>query len=55
MNVKKLAQREKKRRYDTVAKLVHWKLYEKHNLDRKERWYEHCSEGVVEDDGVKLI
>ena len=52
---KKLAQREYKRRHDTVAKLVHWKLCEKHNLERKEKWYEHCPEGVVEDDDVKLI
>ena len=48
-------QRGYKRRNDTVAKLVHWKLCEKHNLERKEKWYEHCPEGVVEDDDVKLI
>ena len=52
---KKLAQREYKRRHDTVAKLVHSKLCEKHNLERKEKRYEHCPEGVVEDDDVKLI
>ena len=52
---KKLAQREYKRRHDTVAKLVHWKLYEMHNLERNEKWYEHCPEGAVEDDDVKLI
>ena len=32
---KKLAQRECKRRHDTVAKLVHWKLCKKHNLKEK--------------------
>ena len=52
---KKIAQSEYKRRHDTVAKLVHWKLCEKHNLERKEKWYEHCPEGVVKDDDVKLI
>ena len=52
---KKLAQSEYKIRHDTVAKLVHWKLCKKHNLERKEKWYEHCPEGVVEDDDVKLI
>ena len=51
----KLAQPGYKRRHDTVAKLVHWKLCKKHNLERKEKWYKHCSEGVVEDDDVKLI
>ena len=52
---KNLARREYKRKHDTVAKLVHWKLCEKHNLERKEKWYEHCPKGVVEDDDVKLI
>ena len=52
---KKLALREYKRRHDTVAKFVHWELCEKHNLERKEKWYEHCSKGAVEDDDVKLI
>ena len=52
---KKLAQREYKRKHYIVAKLVHWKLCEKHKLERKEKWYEHCPEGGVEDDDVKLI
>ena len=30
-------------------------MCEKHNLERKEKWYEHCPKGVVEDDDVKLI
>ena len=51
---KKLTQREYKRRHDTVAKLVHWKLCEKHNLEIKEKWYEYGRERVVEDD-AKLI
>ena len=54
-NVKKLAQREYKRRHDTVANLIHWILCEKDNVERKEKWYEHCPEGVVEDDDVKVI
>ena len=52
---KKLAQRDNKRRHDSVAKSVHWKLCEKHNFERKEKWYRHCPEGVAEDDDVKLI
>ena len=32
---KKLAQSEYKKTHDTDAKLVHWKLCEKHNLERK--------------------
>ena len=52
---KKLAQRQYKRRHDTVVKLVRCKLCEKHNLERKKKWNEHCPEEVVEDDDVKLI
>ena len=52
---KKQTQREYKRRHDTVAKLVHWKLCEKHNLERKEKWSDYCTEGVVEDYDVKLM
>ena len=52
---KKIAQREYKRRHDTVGKLVHWKFCEKHNLEKKEKRYEHCPEGVVKNDDVRLI
>ena len=52
---KNLVQRECKRRPDTIAKLVHWKLCEKHNLEGKEKWYEHCPDRVVEDDDIELI
>ena len=52
---KKLAQREYKRRHDNIAKLVHWKLCEKYNLEKHEKWYEHVPEGVVENEEVKLI
>ena len=51
---KKLAQHKYKRRQDTVGKLVQ-KLYEKHNLERKGKWYKHCPEVVKEGDDVKLI
>ena len=50
-----LAQREYKRRHDTVEKLVNAKICEEHNLERKKKWYEHCTEGAVEDDDVELI
>ena len=52
---KKLVQREYKSRHDTVTKLVHLKLCEKHSLKRKEKWYDHCPQGAVEDDDAKLI
>ena len=52
---KKLTHRQYKRRHETVAKLFHWKLCKKHNLERKEKWSEYCPQGVMEDDDVKLI
>ena len=52
---KKLLQCDYKRKHDAVAKLVHWKLCEKHNFERKEKWYEHFPEGAVEYDDVKSI
>ena len=30
-------------------------MCEKHNFERTKKWYEHCTEGAVEDDDVKLI
>ena len=51
---KKLEQHKYKTRQDTTGKLVQ-KLYEKHNLERKGKWYKHCPELVKEDDDVKLI
>ena len=37
----KLAQREYKRRHDNVARMVHWTLCGKHDLERGANWYEH--------------
>ncbi|XP_063595812.1 uncharacterized protein LOC134772704 [Penaeus indicus] len=52
---KKMAQKEYKRRHDNVARIVHWHLCKKYNLERTEKWYEHAPEGVVENDEVKLL
>ena len=43
------------KRQFTVAKLIHWRLCEKHNLERKEKWYEQCPEGVLEDHDVRIV
>ena len=40
---------------EDMTLLQNWKLCENHNLERKEKWYEHCPEGAVEEDDVKLI
>ena len=51
----KLAQREYKRRYDNVARMVHWKLCEKFNLEKSGKWYLHNPQTVTENVNLKLI
>ena len=38
-----------------MARIIHWKLCELHQLERKEKWYEHVEEGVLENGEVKLL
>ena len=51
----KLAQREYKRRHDNVARIVHWKLCEKFNLEKSEKWYLQKPQTVSENVNDKLI
>ena len=51
----KLAQKEYKRRHDNVARIIHWELCGKYQLERAEKWYEHKPEGVIENEEVKLL
>ena len=51
----KLAQREYKRRHDNVARMVDWKLCEKFNLEKSEKWYLHNLQTVGENVYHKLI
>ena len=51
----KLAQREYKRRHDNVARMVHWKLYEKFNFEKFEKWYLKNPQTVREKVNHKLI
>ena len=40
----KLAQKEYKRRHDTLGKMVHWKLARKCKFEAGDKWYEHEAE-----------
>ena len=42
----KLSQREYKRRLQNVARMIHWKLGEKFNLEKYEKWYLHNPQSV---------
>ena len=50
-----LAQKEYKRRHDNVAKKVHWDFCKMNGLEHTEKWYEHVSEGVVENEEVNVL
>ena len=54
---KKLAQKEYKIKDDMIMwrGLYNWKLRELHQLEEKEKWYEHVPEGVEENGKVKLL
>ena len=46
----KLTQKEHKRRYDNLGKIVHWKFARKCNFEAGDKWYEHEPEGVLENE-----
>ena len=50
-----LAQNEYKRRHDTVAKTLHWKICKEYNLPSSDKWYEHTPEKVVENNRAKIL
>ena len=40
---------------DNVARYVHWRLCEKYELDRANKWYEHKPDGVIENGNYKIL
>ena len=52
---KKLAQKDYKRKHDKVAKIVHWKLCTKYELESEDKWYEYALLGCVKSDRIKLL
>ena len=55
MVVKKLAQKEYKRRHENLGKRVHWKLARKCNFEAGAKWYEHEPECVLENEDYKVM
>ena len=51
----KLALREYKRRHGNIARMIHWKLCEKFNFEKSEKWYLHNPQTVTENVNHKLI
>ena len=51
----KLGERDYKRGHGNVARMVDWKLCEKFNLEKSEKWYLHNPQTVPENVNHKLI
>ena len=51
----KLAQKEYKRKYDNLGKIVHWKLARKCNFEAGDKWHELEPESVLENEDYKIL
>ena len=51
----KLTQKEHKRSYDNLGKIVHWKLARKCNFEAGDKWYGHEPESVSENEDYKSL
>ena len=51
----KLAQKEYKRRHDSLGKIVHWNLSRKCNFEAVDKWYEHEPKSVLENEDYKIL
>ena len=50
-----LAQKKYKRRHGNYSKKVHWDICKNNRLEHSEKWYEHGSEGAVENEDIKVL
>ena len=51
----KLAQKEYMTRYDLMGKVIPWELCEKFKFDRKNKWYIHNPESILENEMHKIL
>ena len=50
----KLAQQKYKKRHDSLGKIVNWKLAGKCNFEAGDKWCEHKSESVLENEPCEI-
>ena len=50
-----LAQNQYKKRHDTVARAVHWNLWNKYQMPSSNKWYEHQPQSVTENENSWLL
>ena len=53
--LRKLAQKEYKKRHDNVARAIHWGLSGKYGFERNERWHDHVPDIVLENEDYKML
>ena len=51
----KLAQRDYKRRHDSVGRRVHWEVCKIYGIEVRDRWYEHDAIPLTENGRCKII
>ena len=52
----KLAQKDYKKRHDTLVRVVHWELCKTYSFLLSDKWYKHSPrDGVTENYAVKLL
>ena len=54
MDVKRLAQREYKKRHDKVALRVHWEMCRKYEIECTDKWYDHQPLAVTENRDIHI-
>lgn len=52
---KTLAQKQYKRRHDNVARMIHYELCKKYDLEHQDKWYKHQPEAITENENTKLL
>ena len=50
---KVLAQKEYKRRHDSIPRILHWMLCGRYDLKRVDKWYEYYPEGILRVNGMQ--
>jgi hypothetical protein len=50
-----LANAKYKERHNEVAKIVHWSLCQKYNINTIHQWWKHVPEAVTENSEVKIL
>ena len=50
-----LAKKQYRKRHDKVAKKIYWLLCKKFQLECNDKWYEHVTDSVLENEGCKIL